>query len=133
MAVTLDIFWTKYTKFDNKIGSFDADEFIWKNKDIRYGNSHLQHQKGSLPCTKVLGFVTCRFTSKVLWICAPERSWGKVKTIRSGKRYSIISDVSEKWSIVYTYLCIESARIEQYYSDKQLNDNFSSHNCNEKG
>ena len=30
MAVTQDIFWTKNTDFDKKIGSFDADEFIWK-------------------------------------------------------------------------------------------------------
>ena len=25
MAVTLDLFWTEYTVFDNMIGSFDAD------------------------------------------------------------------------------------------------------------
>ena len=25
MAVTLDLFWTEYTAFDNKIGSYDAD------------------------------------------------------------------------------------------------------------
>ena len=25
MSVTQDIFWTEYTDFDNKIGSFDAD------------------------------------------------------------------------------------------------------------
>ena len=25
MNVTLDVFWTEYTDFDNKIGSFDAD------------------------------------------------------------------------------------------------------------
>ena len=31
-VVTQDIFWTAYTEFDNKIGSFDADEFIWKSK-----------------------------------------------------------------------------------------------------
>ena len=41
MAVTLNLFWTEYTEFDNKIGSFDANEFIWEKKDIRYGNSHL--------------------------------------------------------------------------------------------
>ena len=41
MSVTQDIFWTEYTDFDNNIGSFDADEFIWKNKDIKYGNSNL--------------------------------------------------------------------------------------------
>ena len=66
MAVTLDLFWTNYTAFDNMIGSFDADEFIWKSKDIRDGNSNLWHQKYSLPFTKVLGFVACRVTSKFI-------------------------------------------------------------------
>ena len=40
MAVTQDIFWTGYTYFDNKIGSFDADEVICKIKDIKDCNSH---------------------------------------------------------------------------------------------
>ena len=57
MNVTLDMFWTEYTDFDNKVGSYDADEFIWKSKDIIDGNIHLWHQKYSLPFTKVLGFV----------------------------------------------------------------------------
>ena len=59
MAVTLDLFWTEYTAFDNMIGSYDADEFIWKSKDISDGNSHLWHQKYSLSFTKALGFVAC--------------------------------------------------------------------------
>ena len=41
MAVTQDLFWNDYTLFDNKNDSFDRDEFIWKSKDIRDGNSHL--------------------------------------------------------------------------------------------
>ena len=45
MSVTLDLFWTHYTAFDNKVGSYDADEFIWRSKDIIDGNSHLWHQK----------------------------------------------------------------------------------------
>ena len=61
MDVTQVTFWTDYTEFDNKIGSFDGDEFIWKRKDIRDGNGHWWHQKYSLPCNKVLGFVVCRF------------------------------------------------------------------------
>ena len=59
-------------------------------------------------------------------------SWGDVKTIKSWKISAIISDVSEKQSIVYIYACIELARIEQYHSDKQLNDNCSSHTWNEE-
>ena len=116
MAVTQDIFWTEYTEFYNKIGSFDGDEFIWKSKYIRDGNSYLWHQKYSLPCTKVLDFVACRITSKVLGIGAEERSWGDLKTIKSWKGSAIRSDVSEKQSIVYTSACIESAIIEQYHS-----------------
>ena len=82
--------------------------------------------------TKVLCFVACRVKSKVLGIGAAECSWGDVKTIKSGKRSAISSDVSEKQSIVYTSACIESARIEQYQSDKQLYDNCSSHTWNEE-
>ena len=47
MAVTQDIFCTEYTDFDNKNASFDGDEFIWKIKDIRYGNRHLCHKKNN--------------------------------------------------------------------------------------
>ena len=132
MNVNLDMFWTEYTDFDNKIGSFDADEFIWKSKDISDGNSHLWHQKYSLPFTKVIDFVTYRVTSKVLGIGATERSWGDVKTIKSGKRSAISSDVSETQSIVYTSACIESSRIEQYQSDIQIYDNISSHTWNKE-
>ena len=85
MNVTPDVFWTEYTAFDNKVGSYDYDESIWKSKDISDGNSHLWNQKYSLPFTKVLGFVACRVTSKFLGIGAEERSWGEVKTIKSGK------------------------------------------------
>ena len=88
------MFWTEYTLFGNKNGSFDGGGFIWKSKDIRYGNSHLWYQKYSLPCTMVIGFLVCRFKSKVLGVGAKERSWGDVKTIKSGKRSAISSDVS---------------------------------------
>ena len=90
------------------------------------------HQKYSLPFTKVLGFVACRVTSKVLVIGAAERSWGDVKTIKPGKISAISSDVSEKQSIVYTSASIESARIVKYQADKQLYDNISSHTWNEE-
>ena len=82
MAVTIDTFWTEHNDFDKNNGSFDGDEFIWKSKDISDVNSHLWHQKYSLPFAKVLGFVACRVTSKVLGIGAAERSWGDVKIIK---------------------------------------------------
>ena len=99
MAVTLDLFCTDYTAFDNMIGLYDADEFICKSKDISDRNSHLCHQKYSLPFTKVIGFVACSVTSKFLSIGAADRSWGDVKTINYGKISDISSDVSEKKSI----------------------------------
>ena len=52
---------------------FDSDEFIWSSKDIADGNSHLWHQKNSLPSTKVLGAVACRVTSKTIIIGSAER------------------------------------------------------------
>ena len=68
----------------------------------------------------------------VLGIGSAEHSWGGVKAIKSGRRYYISSDVSEKQSIVYKSACIESARIEQYHSYKQLYGNCSSHIQNEQ-
>ena len=111
MDVTKDLFWNEYTDFDNKIGSFDGDKFIWKSKDIRYGNIHLGHQKYTLHCTKVLGFMACIVTSMVLGVGVAEISWGDIKKNKYGKRSAISSDVSEKHGIVYTYVCIESHRI----------------------
>ena len=68
--VSQDTFWTEYTDFYNKNGSFYGEVFIFKSKDIRDGNSNFCDKKYSLPCTNVIGFVACRFTSKVLGIGA---------------------------------------------------------------
>ena len=77
--------------------------------------------KKSLPCTKVLGFEVCIFTSKVLGVGASDHYWVDLNTIIYYKRYDISSDVSEKQSIVYKSACIESAIIDQYHFDKNLN------------
>ena len=107
----LDTFWIENTNFNQKKDPFDSNEFIWNSKDISDGNSHIWHQKYSLPSTKVLGFVNCRVTVKIIGIGSYERSWRDVKTIKSGKISYIGSDISKKHSIVYTYSCIEEARI----------------------
>ena len=44
-------------------------------------------------CTKVLVFVACRVTLKILGIGAAECSWGDVKTIKYGKISVFISDI----------------------------------------
>ena len=96
MNYTIDSFWREYTALNEKNGPFDGDDFIWISKDICEGNRHIWNHNYSLTCTKVLGFVACRVTSKTISIGAAERSWGDGKTIKSGKRSSISSDVSEK-------------------------------------
>ena len=78
----LDTFWSEYNLFNHKNDTFDSNDFIWNSKYITDGNSYLWNQKYSLPSTKVLGFVACRVTSKILGIGSAERSWGDVKTDR---------------------------------------------------
>ena len=124
---SLDTFWSEYNLFNHKNDPFDSNDFIWSSKDITDGNSHLWHQKYSLPSTKVLGFVACRVTSKILGIGYAERSWGDVKTIKSGKRSALGSDISEKQSIVYTSACIEEARIVSSISHTDTNNFSHSH------
>ena len=51
----LDMFWSEYTNFNHKNDHFDSNESIYNSKDISDGNSHLWHQKYSLPLTKFLG------------------------------------------------------------------------------
>ena len=96
MNDTIDICFSGYTALNYKNGPFDGDYFIWSSKDILEGNSYIWHQKYYLPCTKVLGFVACRFTPQIIDIGASELSWGDVKTIKSGKISDISRDVSYK-------------------------------------
>ena len=98
---TLDTFWSEYTNFNHKNGPFKSNEFIWNSKYICDINSHLWHHKYSLPSNKFIGFVTCRVTSKILGIGSAERSWGDVKTIKSGNISSLLSNVSDNHNIVY--------------------------------
>ena len=104
---TLHTFWSEYTKSNHKNYPFDRNEFIWNSKDIRDGNSNLWYQKYSLPPTKIVGFVFCMVTSKILGIVSAERSWGDVKIIKSEKISALGSDIYENQSIVYTSACIE--------------------------
>ena len=50
--------------------------------------------KHLLPCSKVLIFVACIVTSKVLVVGATKSFWGDVKTIKPGKISAIGNDVS---------------------------------------
>ena len=108
---TINKFWSEYTGFNHRKVTFDIHEFICNNKDISYGKINIWNQKYSLPPTRVLGFVSCKVTSKIIGIGYAERSWGDVKIIKPGKISALGSDISENQIIVYKYGCIKEARI----------------------
>ena len=64
-------------------------------------------------------------------IGSAERSCGDVKTIKSGKRSALGSDISEKHSIVYTSACIKESRIVKTLSHTDSNDGSHSHSWND--
>ena len=59
--------------------------------------------KNSLPCTKVLGFVACRFTSKVLGFGASESSWGDVKQLNMVK-YMLLEVMHQRNRVLFIHL-----------------------------
>ena len=67
----------------------------------------------------------------MLGIVSAERSWGNVKTIKSGKISALGSDISEKQSILYTYECIEEARIGRTLSHTDSKDGSHIHSWND--
>ena len=127
---TLHTFWSEYKNSNQKNDRFDSNEFIWNIKYISDGNSHIWHQKYSLPSNKVLGFVACRVTSKIIGIGSAECSWDYVKTIKSGNISVLDSDISEKQSIVYTSACIEEASIGSTLSNTDSKDGSHSQSWN---
>ena len=76
----IDTFWSEYNNFNDKNDHFDSDELFCSIKYIRDSNIHLWYQKYSLPCTKVIGFVACIVTSKMIGMGSAERSWNSVNT-----------------------------------------------------
>ena len=128
---TLDTFWSEYTNFNHKNDRFGSNDFVWNIKDISDGNIHQWYQKYPLPRTTVIGFVAFRVTSKTPGIGSAERSWVHVKKIKPGKRSAIVSDISEKQSIVYTSTCIEESRIGSTLSHRDIKDVSHSHYWND--
>ena len=112
-----DLFWEEYKLFTHKMGPYNK-ESRWNSPDVKAGRSHCWHEKYSLPYTVVLGFVGCRVTSKCLGIGAAERSWGDVKTIKSGNRSHISAASVEKRAILYTTARVNEARIQRKLMEK---------------
>ncbi len=111
-AQILDVFWKEYNAFSKKLTPFHV-KARWNSPYVTKGQSWLWHEQYSLPYTKVLGFVACRVTSKVLGIGAAERSWGKLKDIKSGHRSHMGDESVEMRTILYTTARVNDARLTQ--------------------
>ena len=59
----------------------------------------------------MLGFAACHVTSKLCGIGPAERSWGRVKNVKTGKRSHMCGESMEKRSILYVSLKIQQLRI----------------------
>ena len=81
-----NIFREEHRKFMKKIDMFDNKKSMWNSTLLDTGKVHEWHDIYSVPTTKVLGWVACRVTSKILGIGSAERAWGAVKQLKSGKR-----------------------------------------------
>ena len=69
---------------------------------------------------------------KNLGIGSDERSWGGVKTIKSGKRSALGSDISQNQSTVYTSDCIEEESIGGTLSHTDSKDGSHSDSWNDE-
>ena len=85
----------------------------WNATTALKGNSHEWHEQYSLHYTVVLGFVACRVCSKPLGNGACERSWGDVKSVKSGKKSHLSGSATEKRAILYTTAVLNEARIRR--------------------
>ena len=108
----IDTFWDEYKLFNTHDKDF-SNEARWNTPDVAAGRSYIWHEKYSLPYTKVLGFVACRVTLKVLGIGAAEQCWSGVKDIKMGKRSGLSGASTERRSILYTTARITEARINR--------------------
>ena len=108
----VDLFWDEFKTFVKKTKPFD-NVARWNVSNAIKGESHLWHEKYTLPYTSVLGFVACRVTSKTLGIGPCERNWSAVKKIKTGKRVNLGGDSTEKRSVLYATALINDARIKK--------------------
>ena len=77
---------------------------------LRQGLSHVWHKQFTSPVYKVLGYIACRVTSKILGIGSAERSWGAVKHLKTDKRAQLSGETVKKQATLFGAACIEEAR-----------------------
>lgn len=93
----IDTFWCEFKAFENGTHPYHKPS-RWASLDVTRGNSYLWHGNYSIPYTSV-----CRVTSKLCGIGPAERSWGRVKQVKDGKRshFSLSGESTEKRSILF--------------------------------
>ena len=82
------MFWDEFRAFQRELPPFDK-KARWNTANALAGESHLWHEKYSVPHTAVVGYSGCRSTSKGGGIGGAESSWGDVKHIKMDKWASI--------------------------------------------
>ena len=85
------------------------------------------HQNYSLPCTKIIGFVACRVTSKVIVIGSAENYWGGTNTIKSGK-YMLSLVMYQINRVLFIHMPLLNNLSFNSIILKKFNDHYSSHN-----
>ena len=99
----VDRFWTEFAYFRNKRGVF-GNPTQWKGSHVRPGFSHWWHEKYSFAETTVLGCAACSMASKNAGIGMCKQNWGDVKEIKSGKRFGLSCDSTERRALSSTLL-----------------------------
>ena len=105
----IDDFWDEFKNFQRKLHPFDQHAW-WATKHVNTGESHIWHEKYSLPYPQVLGNVVCHVTSKLCGTGAAKRSWAAVKNIKSLHRSHLGATSTKKRSIIYILARQEEAR-----------------------
>ena len=112
-------FWQQWKHFKLETGPYEKRS-MWNVSDARLGNSaewhsHYSHDRDD---TRILGYIACRVTSKVIGMGAAERSWGDTKSIMTNQRLKMTSQKTEKLAIISTSTKLSNARIERQALEK---------------
>ena len=106
-------FCEEHRKFMKKIDMFDSQEKMWKSNLLRTGKVYEWHDIYSVNSTKILGWVACRVTSKILGIGNAERAWGAVKQLKSGRCGQLSGPNTKKQATIFAKACIDEATLKR--------------------
>ena len=106
------MFWLEFKHLQKKTGPLEKQP-RWLTSAALTGSPHIWHELYSLSYTEVLGFVSCKTTSKTLGNGACERSWVNVKHIKTVKRSHMGVESTNKRLVLYTTAKIHKSMIRR--------------------